>query len=70
MSFIEFNVNNANERVYIDQELTPKERMNENELRQELKHRRLAGESDIAIRNDKIIKKAKFPINQNEKIKQ
>ena len=41
--------------------------MKQNELIQELKQRRLACQSNIVIQIDKIIKKAKFPVNQNLK---
>ena len=36
------NANDANERIIVNHDLTPKEGMKQNELRQELKQRRLA----------------------------
>ena len=48
---------NADERVYINHDLTPKQREAEKELRKELRTRREGGEEDLMIRNGRIVKK-------------
>ena len=48
-------VTNKSEKVYINHDLTPKERETEKELRDELRARRGNGEEDLVIRNGKIV---------------
>ena len=50
-------VTDKREKIYINHDLTPKEREVEKELRDELRTRRENGEEDLVIRNGKIVKR-------------
>ena len=50
-------VTNKNEKVYINHDLTPKEREAEKLLRDELRERRENGEEDLVIRNGRIVRR-------------
>ena len=54
-------VEKQEDRVYINPDFTPAERLKQKELRDELKRRRDEGETDLVIRGGKIIKRAAKP---------
>ena len=63
-------VTNKNEKIFINQDLTPKQREVEKALRDELRERRDNGEEDLVIRNGRIVQRTVRQMNESDKADQ